>query len=189
MKMKTVAALGLAVAALFGPLAEARDMFQMSWKGTIHYYDSNGRAVTKSFTDRDVVQKLATDAGVDPRDYVLVYRPDALDTAVVSKSTGDAIDFLQLPDISNPAGMTEITGNGTTFRQAFLYDENSNPIGTIVGSERQKMDANGNIVSDSYRGTFQYAIPDDGNHKWTPGVYSGTFATGKRIPDAAAASN
>jgi len=184
MKMRTIAGLLMAVGLIQPWALQARDMFQISWRGTIHYYDNNGRAFAKSFSERDIVLKLAQDAGVDPRDYVLVYRPDALDTAVVSKSTGEAIDYLQLPDVSNPSWMNEVTSGTSTVRQAFLFDENSSPIGSIYGIERQKRDAENNIISDSFHGTFQFSIPNDGNHKWMPGVYNGTFSTGKRIKDA-----
>src|SRR5438874_696533 len=131
--MKIGNLLGLAIGiGLTQPLLlHAQDMFAISWRGTIHYDDGTGRTVTKSYSDKDAVKMIADNNGLDPRDLVLVYRPDALDTAVVHKSTGEVVaDYLQMPDISRlgSSWMTDVTSNGQTVRQAFIFDEHSNPI-------------------------------------------------------------
>ena len=180
--MKILIALSFAAGlGLLQPLvSQADDLFAISWHGTVH-----SGTTTRSYTDKDVVKAIATNNGLDPKDLILVYRPNAFDTAVVNKNTGAVIaDFVQLPDVSRvgTSWVTDVTVNGQTARQAFIFDEQSNPIGSVFGTERQKLDANNAIVSESYHGTFQIAIPDD-THLLPQGVYSGTFATGKRIKD------
>jgi hypothetical protein len=164
-------------------LASNLDSFAISWRGTLTYNDGTGRMVRKSYTEKDVVNKIAENNGLDARNLILVYRPDAFDTAVVDKSTNMAIsDYLQLPDIIHigTPWITDVTGNGQTVRQAFLFDQQSNPIGSIVGTEKQKRDDQDNITSESFHGTFQYAS-QTGSAVLLPGVYSGSFSTGRRI--------
>ena len=71
----------------------------------------------------------------------------------------------------------------TDARQAYLFDEHDSPIGSIVGIEKQKRDANNNLVSESFHGTWQFPIPDDSHTIARSGVYSGTFSTGARVKD------
>src|SRR5205823_5336341 len=125
--MKTGNMLGLAVAVgLMQPLASsAQDMFAISWRGTAHYDDGTGRIVTKSYSDKDAVKVIADDNGLNPKDLILVYRPDAFDTAVVNKNTGEPVaDYLQMPDIIRVGStwMTDVTSNGQTVRQAYIFD-------------------------------------------------------------------
>src|SRR2546423_9677785 len=113
--MKTPALLGLITAiSLIQPLlASDQDQFAISWRGTIHYNDGTGRSLSKSYTDRDVVKTIADNNSLNPNDLILVYRPDAFDTAVVNKTTGAFVaDYLQLPDITHvgTAWITDVTG-------------------------------------------------------------------------------
>src|SRR5438067_392295 len=117
--MKTGNMLGLAVAVgLMQPsLSRAQEVFQyaISWRGTAHYDDGTGRIVTKSYSDKDAVKAIADDNGLNPKDLILVYRPDAFDTAVVNKNTGEGVaDYLQMPDFSRVGStwMTDVTSNG-----------------------------------------------------------------------------
>lgn len=184
--MKTFTFLAFAIAiGLMQPLRSkgqiTNDGFAISWRGTLTYNDSTGRMVAKSYTEKDVVKRIADNTGLDARNLIMVYRPDAFDTAVINKNTGAAIsDYLQLPDISKigTPWVTDVTGNGQTLRQAFLFDQQSEPIGSIVGTEKQKRDAQDNITSESFHGTFQYAS-QTGSAVLLPGVYSGSFATGR----------
>src|SRR4029077_6645266 len=131
------------------------EMFQLSWKGTVHYTDGAGNLVSKSFTEKDVVRVLAQERGLDPDDLVLVYRPDAFDTAVVFKNaeamaragSGQQMvsDYQQIPDVTQPDQRTDVTSaDGTqTVRQSFLFDEDHGiagglQIGSIFGTEKQK---------------------------------------------------
>lgn len=158
------------------------DGFAISWRGTIHYNDGTGRMISKSYTEKDAVKTIADANSLNANDLILVYRPTQFDTAVINKSTGVFVaDYLQLPDISNigTAWVTDVTGNGQTVRQAFLFDQQPNhPIGSIVGTEKQKLDAQNNVTSESFHGTFQYAAPTD-TALLMHGVYSGSFATGR----------
>src|SRR5207237_10313014 len=100
--MKTGNMLGLAIAiGLMQPLASsAQDMFAMSWRGTVHTDDGTGRGITKSYSDKDVVKVVADHNGLNAKDLILVYRPDAFDTSVSNKNTGEVYsDYVQLPNI------------------------------------------------------------------------------------------
>jgi hypothetical protein len=128
---------------------------------------------------------------------VLVYRPDSYDTAVVFKNAAAlahagldpsaqvVADYLQVPDITRigTSWVTDVSGNGQTARQAYIFDEHSNPIGSIYGLERQRRDDNNNIASESFHGTFQFSIPDASHSVASQGVYSGSFSTGARVKD------
>ena len=180
MKTRNILGLTLAIGLLQPLISRADDWFAISWRGTFH-----SAGATRSYTDKDVVKTIAGNNGLDSKDLVLVYRPNAFDTAVVNKNTGEVIaDFLQLPDITRVGSswVTDVTLNGQTVRQAFVFDEHDNTIGSIYGTEKQKRDANNVITSESYHGTFQLSIQDD-SHLLAQGVYSGTFATGRRVID------
>lgn len=197
MRIRTVVVWAV-MAGLAGPVM-ANDMFQISWKGSVHFTDESGNVVSRSFSDKDVVRVLAEERGLDPRDLVLVYRPAAFDTAVVFKNleamnragASDQVvsDYQQMPDISQPDQRTDVSNasGSEIVRQAFLFDEDHGispgaQIGSIFGTERQKHDQDGNLSGESFHGTFQFAIPEaDG--RWQQGVYSGNFSTGKRIND------
>jgi hypothetical protein len=199
--MKTRLVLGALLAfGLAQPLiCKADDWFQMNWSGTVHYYDASGKMVTKGYTARDVIKVIADNNGLNPNDLVLVYRPDAYDTAVVFKNAsalahaglgaGSQVvaDYIQMPDITRigSSWVTDVSSNGQTVRQAYLFDEHNSPIGSIFGIERQRRDATSNaITSESFHGTFQFSISASGNHTVAgPGVYSGSFSTGARIKD------
>lgn len=165
--------------ALFGAQVGAlmaQQQYVLTWRGTGYTRNSAGNITTIRATEKDFIQKVATDNGLNPNDLAFVYRVDARDTAVVWKKNGGFVaDVIQLQynyvDVSNPSGTT-------VMRQAMLNDEaHANPLGSAFGTETSKRDANGNLTRYSFRGTFQYAIPEDG------AVYSGTFVTGKALND------
>ncbi|HLP77716.1 MAG TPA: hypothetical protein VK327_12460, partial [Candidatus Paceibacterota bacterium] len=149
MRIKTALILTLA-GLLSTPLLHATEMFQISWKGKFYYTDPRGRVVSRSYSDKDVIRVIAQNNGLNPNDLVMVYRPNAFDTAVVVKATGQMIaDYQQVPDVSEPDMRTDVTsGDGTTMvRHAFLFDERhgispGQQIGSIVGTERQVRDPN-----------------------------------------------
>jgi hypothetical protein len=194
-KMKLILTLAIGTLGIF--LVNAEDWFQINWSGTVHFYDSTGRMVTKSYSARDVVRTIADNNGLNPNDLVLVYRPDSYDTAVVFKnaaalahagldiSSQVVADYLQVPDITRVGSswVTDVSGNGQTVRQAYIFDEHSNPIGSIYGIEKQRRDADNNIASESFHGTFQFSISDTSHSVAGPGVYSGSFSTGARVKD------
>jgi hypothetical protein len=197
MKTKSTLATILSLALLAPGLAKADDWFQITWSGTVHFYDSSGKMITKGYSSRDVLNTIAVNYGLNASDLVLVYRPDAYDTAVVFKNaaamaragvSSDAqvvADYIQMPDVTRvgTTWITDVTGNGQTARQAYLFDEHDSPIGSIVGIEKQKRDENNNLVSESFHGTWQFSIPDGSHTIARSGVYSGTFSTGARVKD------
>jgi hypothetical protein len=188
MKMKTTLGLILAMAGMQF-VTQADDLFALNWNGTVTYTTDTGRVISKSYTSRDAVAVIAQNNSLDAKDLVLVYRPNKLDIAVVVRSTGQLIaDYLQMPSVPDHAGAyTDVSNtNGTqTVRQAFLFDEShSAPIGSIFGRESQRRNADGDLIAESFHGTFQFAIPDsDPLFAVSPAVFSGTFATGVRIVD------
>lgn len=192
MKLFSVLALGLTLG-LLQPAAFANDLFQLSWCGRVYYTGANGKVVSKRFTEKDVIRVIARNNGIDPRGLVLVYRPNAYDTAVVVKATGEVIaDYQQIPDITAPDQKVDVTSTDgvTTVRQAYLFDEThgsfgGQQIGTIFGIEKQRRDPNDgeHVTSEHFHGTFQFAIPEADNPDWQQGVYRGTFVTGRRIVD------
>jgi len=176
MKLSDSLKFGLILGALQPLVSHADDLFQLSWRGMAYSTGPNGQVITKPVSERDFIQKVATDNGLDPRTLVFVYRPDKHDTAVVMASNGAFVaDVIQME-----YNYTEVANSTDTqiVRQAFLYDEaHSSALGSAFGTERAKRDANGNLLSDSFHGTFQYSIPETGV------VYSGSFTSGRRIKD------
>jgi hypothetical protein len=176
MKPGDILKLGLILGVLQPLVSQADDLFQLSWRGVSYSTGPNGQVVTKPVSERDFIEKVASDNSLDPRQLVFVYRPDKHDTAVVMASTGAFVaDVIQME-----YNYTEVTNSTDTqiVRQAFLYDEaHTSALGSAFGTERAKRDVNGNLVSDSFHGTFQYSIPETGV------VYSGTFTSGRRIKD------
>src|SRR3989442_130993 len=97
MKMRTIAGLILAVGLSQPLLSQADDLFRMSWHGTVYTTGANGQVVARGFSERDFVQRVAADNGLDPRTLVFVYRPDKHDTAVVQASNGQFVaDVIQM---------------------------------------------------------------------------------------------
>ncbi len=166
-----IAGLGLQVGAL-----QAQDQYLLTWRGTGYTKNTSGNITTFRVSEKDLVKKVATDNSIDPNQLALVYRVEARDTAVVWKTTGGFVaDVIQLQynytDVAN-------ANDTSAVRQAMLNDEaHSNPIGSAFGTEKSRRDATGNLVSYSFKGSFQYAIPEDSI------VYSGTFSTGKALKD------
>jgi hypothetical protein len=191
MRTKTTLGLMMAVGLMQALTAKADDVFVLTWRGTLYYTNDAGRIVAKSYTERDVINKIALNTGTSPSELVLVYRPTSLDTAVVLKSDPSQwSDYVQLPD-PTPSAHTDVTAtNGTqTIRQAFIFDEHhgtsgsgGRPIGSIFGVEKQRWSTDGStLLSESFRGTFQFANTDPNDPVLPVGVFSGTFSTGRRI--------
>jgi len=154
---------------------QADDLFKLTWKGKA-YTSGPGGVVVRQVTEKDFIAKVAQDNGLNPSTLVFVYRANKHDTAVVRVSDGGFVaDVIQME-----YNFTEATNSvGTqTVRQALLYDEDHQvALGSAFGTEKVKRDASGNILNYSFRGTFQYSIPE------TDTVYSGTFVAGKRVND------
>jgi hypothetical protein len=157
-------------------LGNADDLYRLTWRGSVYTTDASGQLVTRLATEKDFIQKVANDNGLDPKSLAFVYRPNKHDTAVVDAATGAFIaDVIQMEH-----NFTEVSNSGQTktVRQAFLFDEaHDSALGSAFGTETARRDANGNLLSYTFRGTYQYSIPETG------AVYSGTFSTGRRVND------
>jgi len=165
---------GLTIGVLQPILLSATDMFRMSWHGTAYTTSESGQVTAKPFSEKDFIQRVATDNGIDSRQLAFVYRPANHDTVVVRISDGWWADVIQME-----YNFTEVKNSTQTklVRQAFLYndEQGSTPLGSAFGMETAKYNSDGALVSDSFHGTFNYSI--DGV------VYSGTFSTGARVKD------
>lgn len=174
MKIRNLLVCSLAICVLQPSLLSATDMFRMSWHGTAYTTSESGQVTAKPFSEKDFIQRVATDNGIDSRQLVFVYRPANHDTVVVRISDGWWADVIQME-----YNFTEVKNSTQTklVRQAFLYndEQGSTPLGSAFGMETAKYNSDGALVSDSFHGTFNYSI--DGI------VYSGTFSTGARVKD------
>jgi hypothetical protein len=176
MKLKTSLAVVLAVGFIQPALSNARDLFQLSWRGTCYTTDGSGRVVAKRYTEKEIIAKAATDNGLDPRSLAFVYDATEGDTEVVVAATGEYVsDVFQLE--TRVVAVPSADGNQTV-RQMFIFNEaHGEALGSAFGIERAKHGPEGQLLSLSYKGSFQFSIPED------DAVYSGTFTTGKRIKD------
>jgi hypothetical protein len=177
MKIRNVLACGLTIGLLQPFLLKADDLFKMSWHGTAYTTSDSGQVIARPFSEKDFIQKVATDNAIDPRLLVFVYRPQNHDTVVVRVTDGWWADVIQMQ-----YSFTEVSNSTQTkrIRQSFLYndEQGSTPIGSAFGMETAKYNSDGTLLSDSFHGTFNYSI--DGV------VYSGSFSTGARVKDNSA---
>jgi hypothetical protein len=174
--MKNIKMLTLVLTALtFQTLtAAADDLYAMSWHGKAYTTDGSGKIVSRSVSEKDFVNKVAADNGLNAADLVFVYRADKLDTAVVKKSTGEFVADVQQIQYSYTA--VDNSANTETVIQSFLFDEDhQDAIGSVFGNIKSKRDSNDNRIGFSFKGSFQYAIPENST------VVSGTFSTGKKV--------
>ena len=181
----------LVLAVLQTLAAKAEEFFVISWSGTQYYANDAGRVVAKGYSSRDVINRVANNIGVNPSDLLLVYRPLRFDIAVIMKNDPTtSFDYLQIPD-PTPSAMTDVSNAaGTqTIRHAFIFDErhgtsgsSGTPIGSIFATESQRWNEDHTVqISESFHGKFQFANTDPNDPTLPVGVFTGTFATGKRI--------
>src|SRR6266576_3165830 len=107
MKTLNMLAFAMALSQIQPLVSHADDLFRLSWHGTVYTTGANGQVVSKSFSEKDFVQKVATDRSLDPRSLVFVYRPAKHDAAVVYASNGGFVsDVIQMENafqqVSNP---------------------------------------------------------------------------------------
>jgi hypothetical protein len=173
--MKT-ALIVLALALQILSVSGQNNQYVLTWRGTAYSTNALGRVVATRFTERDIIKTIAANNEITDRNLAFVYRADKRDTAVVRLTDGWMVSDWQQIQYS----YTDVaSSNGTyTVKQAFLNDEyHDQAIGSLFGIENWRRNANGATVSYSFRGSFQFAIPETGT------VYSGTFSTGRRVID------
>ena len=153
---------------------EQTNQFLMNWHATGYTTNARGQIIATNINQQTLINKVAYDNGLDPKDLVFVYRVEKRDTAVVWKSNGVFVsDVYQMEytyqDITNSAGTTD-------FIQSLLNDEyHTNAIGSTFGVETRSYDRDGYIRTYNYHGTFQCSFPEDNV------VFSGSFSTGGRV--------
>jgi hypothetical protein len=180
MKTRTILALALGLALVHPSSANADDLFQMFWRGTFYVTDANGNLFHAPFTEQSFINRVAKDNGLDPSTLLFVYRADKRDTAVVAANGKFIADVIQIGLIDSNTGFFDLPNAAGTqiIRHALLFDEaHQDPIGSAVGSEAPVRDANGNLVSTSFSGIFEFAYPEKNI------ICFGTFSTGRRVVD------
>jgi hypothetical protein len=156
---------------------------EMHWRGTVLTTNLNGRAISKPWTEKEIINLIASNFGetnkAEIRDWVLAYRFLKRDVSVIKRSTGEFIaDVIQLEynytEFPRPDGGNDI--------QVFLFQEPRNlAIGSAVGTVRLKFDVGGTITSFSFNGAFNYLdLEADATPKW---VVKGSFVTGRPLKD------
>ena len=160
-------------------VCHARDIYACSWKGTKYVANASGKVVAQHYSERDIIAKCASDNGIaDVRSLAYVYVANELNTEVVFAATGATV--CEVFQLENSYTAVPSMDGKETIRQSFVFNEaHSQALGSAFGIEHAKRDANGDLTSYSYKGTFQFSILEDG------AVYSGTFTTGKRLKDTA----
>ncbi len=177
--MKTYKKLMLAVllgvgSCLAAQAQEQTNQFLMSWIATGYTTNAKGKIIATNLTAKTLINKVAYDNGIDPKDCDFVYRVEKRDTAVVLKSNGAFIaDVYQMEytfeDVTNEAGTVN-------YCESLLNDEyHTNATGSTFGLEEKTFNREGYLVGYTYHGTFHCAFPEDNV------VFTGSFATGARV--------
>jgi len=153
---------------------EQTNQFLMNWHATGYTTNSRGQIVATNINQQTLINKVAADNGLNPKDLVFIYRVEKRDTAVAWKTNGVFVaDVYQMEytyqDITNATGTTD-------FIESLLNDEyHTNAIGSTFGVETRSYNREGYINSYNYHGTFHCAFPEDNV------VFSGSFSTGPRL--------
>jgi hypothetical protein len=173
----SLAALFLAAASTLTSYAD--ELYQLSWRGTAYRTTESGKVVMRRVTEAEYVNRAAANNGLDARTLTLVYRANKRDIAVVRRSDGAFIaDAIQLEYKYTEAAKSD---GSQVYRQSFLFDEyHDEAIGSAFGTERSRRDKNGGLSYFSYRGSFNYSLPENGE------VITGTFFTSRKIVDRTA---
>jgi hypothetical protein len=179
MKLPKTFAAVLVLSLVTPMISSARDLYLMSWKGTKYSTDGSGRIVASRYTEKDIIAQCAADNGIsDLKSLAYVYVANEQDTEVVFVSTGETV--CEVFQLENSFTAVPTADGSQTVRQAFIFNEaHGQALGSAFGIEKAKHDADAQLTSFSYKGNFQFSIPEDN------AVYSGTFTTGKRIRDTA----
>ena len=153
---------------------EQTNQFLMNWHATGYTTNSRGQIIATNLTQQTLINKVADDNGLNPKDLVFIYRVEKRDTAVAFKTNGVFVaDVYQMEytyqDVTNEAGTAD-------FIQSLLNDEyHTNAIGSTFGVEDRTYNRQGYLSSYSYHGTFQCSFPENNV------VFSGSFSTGPRV--------
>jgi hypothetical protein len=153
---------------------EQTNEYLMTWVAVGYTTNGHGTLIATNLTQQTLINKVAADNGVNPKDCVFVYRVEKRDTAVVWKTNGVFIaDVYQMEytfeDVTNEAGTLD-------FCESLLNDEyHTNAIGSTFGLEEKAYNRDGYLIGYNYHGTFHCAFPENNV------VFTGSFATGARV--------
>jgi len=153
---------------------EQTNQFLMAWNATGYTINAAGKVIATNLTAQTLINKVAYDNGINPKDCAFVYRVEKRDTAVVWKSTGAFIaDVYQVEytyeDVTNETGTIN-------YCESLLNDEyHTNAIGSTFGLEQKTYNREGYLVGYTYHGSFHCAFPEDNV------VFTGSFSTGARV--------
>jgi glycerol kinase len=146
----------------------------MNWHATGYTVNPDGHVIVTNLNQQTLINKVAEDNGIDPKDCEFVYRVEKRDTAVVWKTNGVFIaDVYQMEytfqDVTNESGTLN-------YCESLLNDEyHTNAIGSTFGVETKRYNSDGYLMGYNYHGTFHCAFPENNV------VFTGTFATGARV--------
>jgi hypothetical protein len=173
MKIGTTLCAAIILGLSLPQLANARVLYQLHWTGGV-YSGFGGKVKRSGYSEKDIIKQAAQDNGlVDTKGLAFVYVADAGTAEVVVAATGETIarvfDF-QAVNFSS-------SDDSQTVRQAFIFDDSLGRVtGSVFVTQKTRHDVGGNTIGFSYRGTFQFSIPE------TDKIYYGNFSTGKRLP-------
>lgn len=153
----------------------ADDLFQLFWRGTYYVNNSSGHIVAVSFSEQNIVNKIARDNGLNPADLVFVYRPRKQDAAVVRKDGAFVANIVHMEytftDVDNPS-------RSVTVRHALLFDDShQDALGSFMGLELRTFNSSGALTGDRLVGTVIYAKSE------LSAAFSAHVTTGSRIID------
>jgi hypothetical protein len=175
--MKNFKTLTLVIAlGLIQPMSSfSRELYKLTWKGTRYTQSDSGKIIAHPYSEKEIIAKCAADNGIsDLKALAFVYVADDQDTEVVFVDTGETV--CEIFQLENQVVQVPSSDGTQTVRQAFVFNEDhGQALGSAFGIERAKRNGDGGLTSFSYKGTFQFSIPEEG------AVYSGTFTTGKRL--------
>jgi hypothetical protein len=162
------------VSCLAAQAQEQTNQFIMNWNATGYTINAAGHIMATNLTQQTLINKVAYDNGINPKDCDFVYRVEKRDTAVVWKTNGVFVaDVYQMEytftDVTNETG-------SVNYCESLLNDEyHTNAIGTTFGLEEKTFNKDGYLVGYTYHGSFHCAFPEDNV------VFTGSFSTGARV--------
>ncbi|HYG34250.1 MAG TPA: hypothetical protein VEC99_05675 [Clostridia bacterium] len=158
MKMRSLLAAIVILSILQPVVTHAEDLFLLSWRGTQYTTNVDGRIIAVPFTERDFINEVAKNNGLDPSRLRFVYRPNKRDTVVVRANGAFVANVIQMEfvftDVTNPR-------DTVTVRHALLFDEaHWDALGSFFGMETRNRNANRQLVSNGLVGTVFYSKPE-----------------------------
>jgi hypothetical protein len=183
MKTQLLLILTLAVSYICTVPARAQEMYRVSFQSACRTTDDSGKIVTRTLRNRDIIRDCAAQSWLGAtnnlRGVELVYHQNATfqgDTIEVRTVTNAVL----VCEVLRVFFGTDIwSADGTTReRLAFLFTSlQTDPIGSVVITERPIRDRFGNISRSVIRGRIQFV--NNVNFPGRAAICTGTFTVGK----------